>query len=710
MASVRELIEAGLPPRENERALVVVDDTAETELELSFYDYQQGRFIGPQGLTSEPHFFRATLARIGGKRGYLVGPEVTRTLRHRALVGIASRKGPLGDVPSDVRTYRPIEHGSMIDIPPPKAGEVANKLESGSGRGVAAGADGGGPGHDDVAVVSGGGGGSGSGASGLPKPLIKLGPERKAPRRRRLVFAAGLLVILLIVAAPFALARMGWYNLVVGVNGSLDFTQKPQQSASDPIVFTPESTSVEIRRAIWARPFEGWWVSEKPPAQIELDNDGWWLSKDDQSPDRAIIMVLRPNTPALSNAAGVLRSQLTFRNTDTGKVFDRRTATLRQAGPPPGELHVMDANAIFFTGFKGGPFNPEFAQVSLSASGRDVRWSAQDIPSWIDLSGGPTGILKKDTSVTLTVAPRVASLAPGAYEGWLTFRNEEANKLTQKPVRLVVVDPALECDRRTGSRFDPDRPSTAPFVADTGTLSDDELDQATLACAAAFQGDSSGASRRFIAEMGRAYAVRAVRLARSGADADARAAMSDAVRLWQEAATKGSTAAMSFLGYYWAGLYDEEIDPLPSNKCRSELPKFSFAAADMRMARDYWQQAARASPPNPEAMSNYGRLLVTAPDLCPPRPDLQNISEGVSWLKQAVDRGDFGAAEILGELFYRGRATSPAAPKDSFPKNVDEGLRWLAMACREGNVRAKEFVTRMISTREMDRAKRPPGC
>jgi hypothetical protein len=57
MASVRELIEAGQPPRENERALVVMDETTEGELELSFYDYQQGRFIGPEGLTSEPHFF-----------------------------------------------------------------------------------------------------------------------------------------------------------------------------------------------------------------------------------------------------------------------------------------------------------------------------------------------------------------------------------------------------------------------------------------------------------------------------------------------------------------------------------------------------------------------------------------------------------------------------------------------------------------------------
>src|SRR6185369_10043565 len=117
MAKVLELIEAGQPPFENERALVVIDEAAEPELELSFYNYQQSRFIAPHGLTSESHFFSARLVRVGGKQGYLVGPEVTRSLRHRALVGIASRRGPLGDVTSGVRVFRPIEHGATVDIP-----------------------------------------------------------------------------------------------------------------------------------------------------------------------------------------------------------------------------------------------------------------------------------------------------------------------------------------------------------------------------------------------------------------------------------------------------------------------------------------------------------------------------------------------------------------------------------------------------------------
>jgi TPR repeat protein len=704
MASVRELIEAGQPPRENERVLVVMDETTEAELELSFYDHQQGRFIGPDGLTSEPHFFRATVARIGEKRGYLLGPEVTRCLRLRALIGIASRQGPLGDVPSDVRTYRRMEHGATIDIPVNRV-ESSKDLKPGGGNWRGVGGDAASDAGSGAAALGAGG------AIGSQPQRPKIHPKREPQHWRRFAVTAGLLIIPLIVAAAFALARLGWYSLVISVNGSLDFVQNAQQSDSEPAVFTPESTSIEIRRALWARPFEGWWISKSPPVQIEFDKDEYWLNTHhESSDDHAIVVVLRPNGTAESTAAIVLRTQLIFRNTDTGRVFDTREATLRLVGA--GQLHIADADALVFTGFKGGPFNPESAQISLSASGRDVRWSAQNIPSWIELTGGPTGKLNKGSSVTLTVTPRAANLAPGPYDARLTFRNDDVNTVTEKPIRVIVLDAALECDRRTASRFDPDRPAAAPFVADTSTLSEADQDQAMRACAAAFLGDSSsGASRRFIAEMGRAYAARAVRLARSGDEAGAHAAMTDAVRLWREAATKGSTAAMNFLGSYWAGLYDGAVDPSASNKCRSEPPRFSFTATDMTMARDYWERAARANPPNAEAMSNYGGLLLTAPDLCPPRPDLQNMSEGISWLKQAVDRGNLGAAEVLGEVFYRGRAPSSSAPNDSFPKNVDEGLRWLAMACKDGDVRAKDFVSRMISTtKEMNAAKRPPGC
>jgi hypothetical protein len=519
------------------------------------------------------------------------------------------------------------------------------------------------------------------------------------------------LAILLIIATPFTLVRLGWHEFVVDVKGSLDFTQNLRHSASEAVVFTPASTSVEIRRALWAKPFEGWWISKKLPVQIQFDRGGWWLSKDEQSPDRAIILVLRPNPPALSTSDGVLHSQLTFRNTDTGQVFDTREATLQLAAGPLARLSLGGHDAIIFTGFKGGPFNPQSAQISLSASGGDIRWSAHDVPSWISLTGDTAGKIKKDNSITLTVVPQAANLLPGPYEGQLTFRYDEADSILQEPVRLVVLDAALECDKRTGDRFDPDHPSSAPFVTSTGTLSEDDIDQATRACAAAFQGESSTTNRRFMAQMGRAYAARAVRLAKSRADPEARAAMSDAVRLWQEGAAKGSTAAMTYLGYYWAALFDDEVDPPSTNKCRSAQPRFSFVTADMRTARDFWARAAKASPPNAEAMSKYGRLLVIAPDFCPPRPDLQNIPEGISWLKKAVDRGNADAAEVLGELFYRGRTPTPTTPDDKFAKNIDEGLRWLTIACRDSNVRAKDLVTTMISTtREMDPAKRPPGC
>jgi len=705
MASVRELIEAGQPPHENERALVVLDEATEAELELSFYDYQQGRFIAPHGLTNEPHFFNATLVRKGGRQGYLVGPEVTRSLRHRALVGVASRNGPLGDIPSDVRAYRTVEHGATIDIPLSKPIEDTRPRPA-TGHDHGAGDD-----ADGVTSV----GGDDIGHADTPEiekaaSESELMPE-KAQRTRRLAFTTGFLVLLLlIVAAPFALVRLGWYGFVVSVNGSLDFSEIRRKSAADPVTFTPEYTRVEIRRAFWARPFEGWWIAERPPAQVAFDSGASWLSKDDQSRGHEIIVVVRPNAPAPPSAAVVLRSQLTFRNTETGEVFERREVTLKTAGPV-GNLSLGGTDVIAFAGFRGGSFNPELAQIALSATGSDVRWSAQDIPSWIALTGGPAGKLNKGSSVTLTLAPKAANLAPGTYDARLAFRDDETNIASQKSVRLVVMDPVYECDRRSASRFDPDRPQMGPFLADPATLSDDDLELATRACAAAFQGDSSLTSRRFITEMGRAFAARAVRLAKLGADTEARSAMSNAVRLWQEAATKGSASAMSFLGSYWAGLYDNEIDPPPANKCRSAPARFSFTAPDLKMARDFWERAAKANPPSAEGMAEYGKLLVAAPDFCPPRPDLQNIPEGVSWLKRAVDRGNVDAAAVLGELYYRGRAPSSTATNDSFPKNADEGSRWLAIACKGGDVRAKDFVHRMISsTKEMDQAKRPPDC
>ena len=253
MASVRELIEAGQPPHENERALVVLDEATEAELELSFYDYQQGRFIAPQGLTNEPHFFCATLVRKGGKQGYLVGPEVTRSLRHRALVGIASRKGPLGDIPSDVRAYRAVEHGATIDIPVPEPIDVA-KPSPGTGSDRGAGGE-----ADAVASAEAKHGVGKGDTRELAPPASELepAPAGKAQRTRRLAFATGFLVMLLIIAAPFALARLGWYGFVVSVNGSLDFSQNPRKSAADPVTFTPEYTSVEIRRAFWAKTIRG---------------------------------------------------------------------------------------------------------------------------------------------------------------------------------------------------------------------------------------------------------------------------------------------------------------------------------------------------------------------------------------------------------------------------------------------------------------------
>ena len=120
-------------------------------------------------------------------------------------------------------------------------------------------------------------------------------PERKVQQRRRLAFATGILGDPADHRRAIRARAAGVVRVRRRREGVSGFHPEPAAAGFGTGAFTPEYTSVEIRRALWARPFEGWWISEKPSAQIELDSDGWWLSKDDQSPDRAIIIVLRPN-------------------------------------------------------------------------------------------------------------------------------------------------------------------------------------------------------------------------------------------------------------------------------------------------------------------------------------------------------------------------------------------------------------------------------
>ena len=82
-------------------------------------------------------------------------------------------------------------------------------------------------------------GGQGIGHADAPE-IEKAAPEfepapEKAQRTRRLAFTTGFLVLLLlIVAVPFTLVRLGWYGFVVSVNGSLDFSETPRSRLQTP--------------------------------------------------------------------------------------------------------------------------------------------------------------------------------------------------------------------------------------------------------------------------------------------------------------------------------------------------------------------------------------------------------------------------------------------------------------------------------------------
>lgn len=106
LGGIVDLIEAGPPFARNERALVVISDVDDPELEFSFLDQVGERFIGTGAWSGEPVFHRARRTTApDGRAGYLVGPEVTRRLRLNASFRIATRTGLSADIASKVRTF-----------------------------------------------------------------------------------------------------------------------------------------------------------------------------------------------------------------------------------------------------------------------------------------------------------------------------------------------------------------------------------------------------------------------------------------------------------------------------------------------------------------------------------------------------------------------------------------------------------------------------
>jgi formylglycine-generating enzyme required for sulfatase activity len=104
-----------------------------------------------------------------------------------------------------------------------------------------------------------------------------------------------------------------------------------------------------------------------------------------------------------------------------------------------GELRLVGADALAFSGPQGGPFNPAKIQFDLKAVGRGFRWSTDQTPPWLDVTPNEDDLSDNGSvPVEATLAPAAQSLAVGSYEGKLAFKNHVGGSLTTRTVSLVI--------------------------------------------------------------------------------------------------------------------------------------------------------------------------------------------------------------------------------------------------------------------------------
>jgi TPR repeat protein len=257
-----------------------------------------------------------------------------------------------------------------------------------------------------------------------------------------------------------------------------------------------------------------------------------------------------------------------------------------------------------------------------------------------------------------------------------------------------------------GNRYDRDRPPSAPFVASAVSLSDADSDAsmrkiefAIRACSAAQSLGQGSGNRRFSAQAGRGYAARAQLQAVLGNDDNARSDMNQAVQLWTAGLSQDSSAAMTSLGAYWYGTFNEE---LKEPRARRGLVPFTFVTPDEQKALRYWLMAADLN--NATAMTLAGYLLLGDADR-PPTAYKPDVAQAVSWLRKAMNLGNARAMAILGVYTYLGWT------KDLL-QNQDQGLALLAQACKERDSIAKGFIDSLINRKKdpLNPSRRPEGC
>jgi hypothetical protein len=660
-----DLIEAGPLPHRHSQAAVVVDDAQEAEAELSFFDYQHQSYIGESGLSPEPFFFPARKRTLAdGRAGYVVGPEVTRFLRHDARFGVACREARLGDVRCKVRTYAgPAAAESAIGFgltekpsrqlssspPPPtpvpepswcdKSGGAASTSEPLESSGLS-------PGSESP----------------------EIGPRRATPSTAML---AATTAAVLAIAAMFPL---------LGLMGIIGWETTPEKVSFEELPggeFSPRQADVSLRRAWYVREIERLLFPRHDPFVQEGAPDWLKLESDYYEATGSRLLRISPSGAADRTTEGEHSHRLELRFPLASRTYDG-TAIILRVGHAAPKLAVSPNENIVFTRSAEGVFSPAFETFEVRNAGTvSAKWRVFANVDWLEIvsavdgraNDALQGNLGKGEALSFTIRPnRDARRLQNGDEGVLTIENVGASERVTRNVRIAVAsrptppapaeppqapresDADLACDELAANRFDIDRPAGRPFVVDTGALTDDDIERGVESCHYAERAiRDKGAHRRFAVQLGRLYAERAIREAQTNSLSDADADMRKAHEIWQKADREGSGYAARLLGALFGGE-------------AYKVGGRDFVSPDDNAAAEFFERAMKRR--DVIGKRNYAARLLNGKGVD------ANVGLAINLLREAMKEGDETAAGVLGVALYDTR--NPPFPPH-IPKDQEEG-------------------------------------
>ena len=260
-------------------------------------------------------------------------------------------------------------------------------------------------------------------------------PEQKKSKLRSALIAAAVVLVIALAGAPLALARLGYYSLIAEAQGSRFFAETRAADTAT-TQFNPATILIAVRRADWARWFEGWWLND-PPAAETVVKDAWLLARPQPADKNILKFELVPDPRAFPAGEPRVQTTVAVRNTASAAITDPITITLRRA---PGKPQVSATGAIAFKGPVGGPMQPSRVAFRLSALGLGFHWSTEGtVPSWLELTPAE-GDLRDNGSVEIVAALRPAAslLSPGKYESQLVFRAGASGEFAEQAAHLLI--------------------------------------------------------------------------------------------------------------------------------------------------------------------------------------------------------------------------------------------------------------------------------